>query len=443
MPHAQSPEAPHAPGRAPTIDEIRAQFAALSGPTVLLDNAGGSQVPACVGEAVRRYFNESYVQVGADYDMSRRASANVRAAHEIVKTFLNAHDPGDPAGGAAQGNGLGEVILGPSSTALCHILANSYADARDNDPYTPRTEVVVSTLGHEANIGPWERLKHRGFIIRYWHPERDSDGVWRCRVSALRNLLSARTAVVAFPHVSNVLGEITEVNEVARFAHAYGARVAVDGVAYAPHHAPNVRSLNCDWYVYSTYKVMGPHMAAMFGSREALAEVPGPNHYFIPKDQVPYKFELGGVNHEGCAAINALGDYLRFLAGQPGDGPVDRALIERAFGVINRHESALQEQFLSYLRSRKERAIEIVGPSSGGPGRVCTISFVKRGDSSRRIALALNEQGLAVRYGNFYSKRLIEAMGLHPEEGVVRVSLLHYNTPAEVERLISAIDELI
>ena len=110
-------------------------------------------------------------------------------------------------------------------------------------------------------------------------------------------------ALVAFPHVSNLLGEIVDVAEVTSLAHQSGARVVVDGVAYAPHRAIDVASWKVDWYAYSAYKVYGPHMAVLWGRSDALAELTGPNHFFIPDDEVPYKFEIGGPSHEGCAGI--------------------------------------------------------------------------------------------------------------------------------------------
>lgn len=413
--------------RVPSLEQIRAQFPALSRPTAFLDNAGGSHLPRCVLDAMTRYMAESFVQIGGDYPESLAAAENVAGAHDMVKLLLNAH-------------GAGEVVLAQSTTSLCHLLASCY----ERSPRSDRNEIVVCTAGHEANIGAWMRLAERGWVVREWRAERDhgqNHARWRILPHTLRGLLSERTRLVAFPHVSNILGEIVDAAEVAAMAHSVGARVVCDGVAYVPHRAPDVARLGVDWYVYSTYKVYGPHAAALFGTREAFAEIEGPNHYFIPRDRVPYKFELGGVNHESCAAINGLWEYLCFLAGEASlparrneTRARDRAMVERAFGVMENLELATQSMLIEWLRSRRD--IEIVGPTHADAGRVPTISFVVRGRSSRELATRANRDGLAMRFGHFYSKRLVESIDLEPDDGVVRVSLVHYSSPAEVTRLI-------
>lgn len=421
--------------RAPSLEQIRDRFPALRRSTAFLDNAGGSHLPRCVIDAMTRYMTEGYVQLGGDYPESLAAAANVADAHDMVKLLLNAH-------------GVGEVVLASSTTTLCHLLASCY----ERSPRPDRNEIVVCTAGHEANIGAWMRLADRGWVVREWRAEReprgDEQGSWRILPHTLRGLLSERTRLVAFPHVSNILGEIVDAAEVTAMAHSVGARVVCDGVAYVPHRAPDVARLGVDWYVFSTYKVYGPHAAALFGTREAFSELEGPNHYFIPRDRVPYKFELGGVNHESCAAINGLWEYLCFLAGEAGPPArrdetraSDRAIVERAFGVMERLELATQSMLIEWLRAR--RGIEIVGPTHADARRVPTISFVVPGRSSRELATRANRDGLAIRHGHFYSKRLIESVGLEADDGVVRVSMVHYTSPVEITRLIEWLDRAL
>ncbi|MBS0195512.1 MAG: aminotransferase class V-fold PLP-dependent enzyme [Planctomycetes bacterium] len=406
------------------LSAIREQFPGLAQPTVLLDNAGGSQLPACVIDAAADYMRRSYVQLGADYDISRAATATVAAAHAFAEKCFNA--------------GEGRAILGSSTTALVHTIANAYADAHAAGRLGGRDRIVVSTAGHEANIWPWLRLRSRGLDVVEWHPRPNGDGSWSLDTEALRGLLGPRALLVAFPHVSNILGDIWDAAEVTRVAHQFGARVCIDGVAYAPHRAIDVRELACDWYVYSLYKVFGPHMGAMYGSLEALAPLEGPNHPFIRKDDVPYKFEPGGVSHEGCAMIVGSSRYFRALAG---DAPDDRAAIVGAYRRIERLEHELADRLLTFLRGAP--GVKIHGGPVASATRVCTIAFSKPGRSSRQIAQALNARGLAVRFGHFYSKRLVERIGLDPDDGVVRASPLHYNTPEEIDRLIAALRELL
>ena len=400
-------------------DRIRSAFPALAGDTVFLENAGGSQVPAAVADRVRDYMVSSYVQLGAGYELSQRATDLVDEAHAFVKLLFNGSD--------------GEVILGPSTSALLQMLSNSYSKV-----LSPGDEVVVAEIGHEANIGPWKGLADSGIEIRWWEMD-PSD--FSSPLGALEGVLSDRTALVAFPHVSNLLGEILDVPAITGLAHRAGARVVVDGVAFAPHRVMDVAAWGVDYYAYSTYKVYGPHMAAMWASRDALAELQGPNHFFIPDDELPYKFELGGVSHEGCAGILGLRDYLELLAGVGEPGALDRSGVENAFDVMTSCELPLQARLVEYLRSRPD--VRIIGPAHGGPSRVGTVSFVHDTKSSREITEVVDGSGIAVRHGHMYAYHLCEALGMDPEDGVVRVSLVHYNTPDEIERLIGVFDRAL
>jgi cysteine desulfurase family protein (TIGR01976 family) len=400
-------------------ERIRSQFPALADDTVYLENAGGSQVPTVVADRISDYMLTSYVQLGAGYPLSQRATEIVDDAHHFVRLMMNGID--------------GEVILGPSTSALLRMLAGCYAQI-----LRPGAEIIVAQTGHEANIGPWKMLDRLGFELRWWEMDPAN---YRCPLSDLSELVSDRTALVAFPHVSNLLGEIVDVEGITELAHAAGARVVVDGVAYAPHRAMDVSVWNVDWYAYSTYKVYGPHMAALWGRRDALAELPGPNHFFIADDDVPYKFEVGGVSHEGCAGILGLRDYLAFVVGETDPQSLDRPTIEAAFDLMAACERPLQARLLEYLRSRDD--VRIIGPADDGTSRVGTISFVHTTKSSAEITAAVDRSGIGIRHGHMYAYHLCEAAGLDPEDGVVRTSLVHYNTPEEIERLIGVFDAVL
>jgi selenocysteine lyase/cysteine desulfurase len=396
-----------------------------------------------------RYFRASFVQLNADYATSRAATDTVRRGHEVVKVFLNGH-----AGRAEDvpvGRGLGEAVIASSTTVLCHTLAHAYAEARAAGTLGGRDEIIVSTAGHEANVGPWLRLASRGFRIVPWQaepcPGARNEIVWRPNLDTLRRLVSPRTALVTMPQVSNIMGEVWDVKGAAAIAHAAGARLVVDGVAYAPHHAPDVADLGCDWYIYSTYKVFGPHAAAMFGRREAFEDLTGPNHEFVAKDNLPYKWELGGANHESAAGIAALADYASFLAclashptpaPTPAAPPADRATFERAFSVMEGIEIALQRQFLEFLGSRP--GVRIVGPRATDASRVATIAFLSDRAAPAEISARLAARGFGIRQGHAYSKRLLDAAGI---PAVARVSFAHYNSPEEVDRVCGALAEII
>jgi len=398
---------------------IRERFPALAGETVFLENAGGSQVPQSVVDRMRDYMLGSYVQLGASYPLSVRASATVNEARAFVKTLF--------------GGGDGEVVLGPSTSALLQMLSDCYARMLG-----PGREVVVARCGHEANVGPWVRLERVGVKVRWWEVDPSS---FDSPIDGLTRLLSERTALVAFPHVSNLLGGIAEVAATTELAHAAGARVVVDGVAYAPHRAMDVEAWGVDWYAFSTYKVYGPHMAALWGRREAMAGLEGPNHFFVAAGDVPYKLELGGVNHEGCAGLLGVRDYLAFLADVAQPDRLDRHGVERAFDVMAACELPVQARLIEYLLSQPE--VRIVGPQHAGATRVGTVSFVHRSKRSREICDVVDRSGIAIRSGHMYAYRLCEALGLDPADGVVRVSLVHYNTLEEIDRLIVVLESVL
>jgi cysteine desulfurase family protein (TIGR01976 family) len=405
---------------APPIADVRAQFPSLSGERALLENAGGSQAPGVVIDAIADYMRSCYVQLGAGYPESTRATETVALAHAFVNRVMN-------------GEGIGTTILGPSTSQLCRMLADCYADV-----LAPGDEVIVAESGHESNVGPWFRLERFGAKVVVWPVHRESMAL---RPEDLTPLLGPRTRLIAFPHVSNILGDAIDVVDVTRLAHAVGARVVVDGVAYASHAPIDVREWDVDFYVYSTYKVYGPHMAAMFGKTDAWSELTGPNHFFI--SGLPGKFELGGACHEGCAGILALGAYLAFLAGDP---PLDprtlpsRETIVAAFETMRAMERPLMERLLGYLAA--DPRWRVIGPAKATPSRVATISFLNAHLSSPEVVAHTDARGVGIRSGNAYAYRLLQALSIDPGPGVVRASMVHYNTLDEVDRLVVALEEL-
>lgn len=408
------------------IEDIRRLYPALQDGDVLLENAGGSQLPEPVIDAITNHLRHDYCQLGAGYPASDRATATVDRAHRFMERF-------------AGGEGIGRVILGSSCTSLMHVLAHAVSDT-----IRPGDEVVVCEQGHEANIGCWLELEKAGAVIRWWQVDPETGSL---SIEALESVLSEKTRLVAFPHVSNLLGEIVDVEAVTRIVHRAGARVVVDGVAYAPHRAIDVRRWGVDFYVWSTYKVYGPHMGALFGRSEALAELRGPNHFFIPEEDVAYRFELGGASHEGCAGLCGLAPVLAHLADVENPEGVDadscsRETIVAAFDAMTMLEAPVQTRLLERLR--RHEGVRIVGPISPEiAARVSTISFTHFQRNPEDVVNVAKEAGIGIRHGHMYAYRLCNALGIVPDPGVVRVSAVHYNTVAEVDRLMDAIDPML
>ncbi|HEU0036174.1 MAG TPA: cysteine desulfurase-like protein [Kofleriaceae bacterium] len=393
------------PDPALDLDRIRAAFPALASGFTFLDNAGGSQTLALVADRVREYLCSTSVQLGASYAVSELAGERVHGAVAATAAYLGGreHD---------------EAVFGSSTTQLLANLALAIEPT-----LSPGDEIVISEADHHANVGPWQRLAaRRGLVVRRWPLDRQT---WRLECAGLEPLLSPRTRLVAFAHVSNVLGSIHDVAAITQLVHAHGARVCVDGVAYAPHRAIDVTAWDVDFYVFSFYKVYGPHAAVLFGKRALLDGLAGINHEFITS--IPYKLQPGNLNFELAYGTLGIHDYLATLGGP-----------RAAFDAIAAHEEQLADRLLAYLRSRAH--VRIYGDSSADRARrVPTISFTVDGRTPESIVREVDRHAVGIRHGDFYSKGVVAALGLADRGGVVRVSAVHYNTVAEIDRTIEAL----
>lgn len=406
-------------------ERLRAQFPALAKGAVFLENAGGAQMPIQAITAMRRFIEDSYVQTGAGYPASSRADRVVELARHTAQTLMN-------------GAGAGHTAFGSSATQLLHTLAQGLRPGwKEGD------EVVVSLTNHEANIAPWIVLEESGIKVRFWGV---NPATGESSLEELSRLLGPRTRLVALCHASNLMGHAEDVKAAAALAHEAGALTVVDGVAHASHQAVDVQSIDADFYVFSFYKVFGPHCAALYGSKEAWSQVRGRNHYFVDSQDWPRKFELGCLPYESLAAIVGLGSYLNLAAGRtapeqephPAEAePLTRAAVEEAFGEFKRMELGFLRPLLEFLNSRDD--VRIIGRPHPGPHRHATVSFVHSRRPSDAIAAEVNAKGLFIRHGHMYALRFCEAVNVAGEPGVVRVSALHTNTPEEALRLTDAL----
>ena len=404
------------------IDYVRLQFPALADGFAYLDNAGGSAVLKPVAERISQYLLNHAVQLGASYGPSQQAGAKVLEARASVAQLINAVHPE-------------ECVMGGSTTHLLQILARAIAPS-----IQPGDEIIVTHSDHEANIGPWQRLcAERGATLKVWSVDVDS---LELELADLDTLLSANTRVLAMTHASNILGSVNPVAEVARRVHAVGGKLVVDAVAYAPHRLVDVQASGADYYVFSFYKVFGPHFAVLWGKRELLLALPSLNHFFIGQDVIPYKLQPGNLNYElsyGCIGIS---DYLQDIGNRLGSQGTARQVMQAAFDAFEVQENLLAETLLAYLREAP--GVRIIGkPRVTAGDRVPTISFVVDGVPSEAIVRQVDTARIGIRFGDFYARHLIEALGLAPQGGVVRVSIAHYNTLDEMTRLVDCLDRAI
>ncbi len=412
---------PLIPVRRLDVGTIRAEFPALASGFVYLDNAGGSQVLRRVADRVRDYMLTSSVQLGASYCHSQDAGGKVLAARHAVAELINAaHDD--------------EVVMGSATTALMFQITQAILPS-----IRPGDEIILTNTDHEANIGGWIRLQAAGAVVRFWNVNRHT---LELDLADLEAMLSPKVKWVAMTHASNVLGTINPVSQVAQRVHCVGARLCVDAVAYAPHRLVDVQASGADLYVFSFYKVFGPHYAVLWGQRELLLSLASLNHYFIAETTIPYKLQPGNVSFELAYGCMGITDYLVAVGEQLGAVGTMRSKMQVAFDAFEAHENALAEQLLDYLRSKQK--VRIVGlPEAASGRRMPTISFVVDGMMSETVVLHTDQFGIGIRFGDFYAKRLIESLGLDAWGGVVRVSIAHYNTRGEIDTLIRHLDEVI
>ncbi|MDF5711128.1 MAG: cysteine desulfurase-like protein [Nostoc sp. S4] len=405
------------------LDKVRQYFPALAGEWIFFDNAGGSQTLKKVVDRISEFLLTSDVQLGASYSVSQLAGERLALATRGMATLINA-------------NSSKEVVMGPSTTMMLKVLSICLGQI-----FTPGDEIIVTNCDHEANIGAWVALEKQGMKVKVWQIRPDT---LELDLADLEPLMNQRTKLVALTHASNILGTINPIKKIAAFVRDRGAMICVDGVAYAPHRLIDVQDLDVDFYALSFYKAYGPHHALLYGKEEHLLRLPGLNHYFIAQTDIPYKFQLGNVNFELSYGMLGLCDYLSELAQLHYDNqtaPDLRNQMVQAFDLISIHEEKISDRLLNYLNSKSN--VKIIGQSKADhKSRVPTISFVVDGMHSSTIPPKVDQHYIGIRYGDFYAKRLIEYLGLASQGGIVRVSMVHYNTLEEVNKLIEAFEQI-
>lgn len=399
----------------------RSQFPGLERGWTFFDNAGGSQILSGALDRINRFLIEKNVQIGGSYAVSQDAAKALYEARTAAMHLVNASRPE-------------EIVFGSSTTALLQNLARAMASQ-----FAPGDEIVVTVSDHESNIGPWDRLQAAGVVLKVWPLNTQT---LTLDLADLEPLLSERTKLVCVTHVSNILGSINPIREIAEFVHARDIKLCVDAVAYAPHRAIDVQALDADYYVFSLYKTYGPHYALIYGKYDLLLELDTLYHYFYGKDKVPGKLEPGNPNYELAYSTCGIVDYLCELGSRLGETGSTRRKIERAFDAITQQEDALVERLLSYLRSRND--CRIIGLAVNcNSQRVPTISFRFDGRDAAEICKAIDKEKIAIRFGDFHSRRLAEYLKLTDQNGMLRVSMVHYNTVEEVDQLIAAFDRIL
>jgi len=396
---------------------IRAEFPSFKQADLkdlaFFENAGGSYTSASVLNRMRAYYWNTKVQPYGAYPASRAAGEAMDEAHRRMAIALNV---------AADW-----IHFGPSTSANTYTLGRAFESW-----LKPGDAVIVTNQDHEANTGAWRKLASRGAEIREWKVDPQTGHL---NIADLDKLLDSKVRLLAMPHASNIVGEINPVADVVRRAKAFGVVTVVDGVSYAPHGLPDLLTLGCDIYLFSAYKVYGPHQGIMAVRPSLAAELPNQGHFF--NETAPRKRLVpAGPDHAQIAASGGIVDYIEKVAeiagpDAPGANPYRKAAL-----AMRAQETALLAPLLDYLRKKND--VRLIGPDDPTK-RVPTVSIVVDRPASH-VAGMISRHNIGVGGGHFYAYRLLDAVGVNPTHGVLRMSFVHYTTPEEVDRLIAALD---
>jgi len=402
------------------IDFVRSQFPAFAQPSLegqaFFENAGGSYTCGQVIDRLTRFYTQRKVQPYAPYAASRLGGQEMDEARERLAAML--------------GVDTDELSFGPSTTTNTFVLANAVRK------WLPAgSAIIVTNQDHEANSGPWRRLADEGVEVREWCIDPETG---RLDPKGLAALLDDKVRFVAFPHCSNVVGQINDVAAICAMIRAAGAYSCVDGVSYVPHGLPDVGAFGADIYLFSAYKTFGPHQGVMVMRRKVGFDLPNQGHYF--NAEVLYqRFTPSGPDHAQVAASAGIADYFDALAGHHGitGGPCERA--RGVSGLMQAHETQLLQPLLDYLGDKN--SLRLLGPRDA-KGRAPTVA-VETSAAGEEVAGQLASLGIMAGGGDFYAVRALKAMGVDPTNGVLRLSFVHYTNKAEVDRLISALDQVL
>ncbi|MBF2561927.1 cysteine desulfurase [Listeria welshimeri] len=396
------------------IQKIRADFPILDQeinekPLAYLDNAATSQKPKQVIEALTHYyeFDNANVHRGV-HTLAARATDAYESARVKVAKFIHARE-------------VAEIIFTRGTTSAINLVVDSYAEAN----IEAGDEIVISYLEHHSNLIPWQQLaKRKGAVLKYIELEEDGT----ISVEQAQKTISEKTKIVALAHVSNVLGTITPIREIAAIAHKIGAVILVDGAQAVPHMEVNVVDLDADFYAFSGHKMMAPTgIGALYGKRELLdamepTEFGGEMIDFVELydstwKELPWKFEAGTPIIGGAIALGAAIDYLA----------------EVGLANIHTHEQALASYAIEEMS--KIEGITIYGPKDASK-RCGLVTFNLEGAHPHDIATILDEDGIAIRAGHHCAQPLMKWLDV---SSTARASFYIYNTKEEIDALIDGL----
>lgn len=402
------------------LEFVRAQFPAFSEPSLegqaFFENAGGSYACKPVIDRLNIYYRQTKVQPYHLHPVAQRAGELMDQSHQRLADYLNVSSD--------------EVHIGPSTSQNTYVLAQAFAQW-----LRPGDELIVTNQDHEANIGVWRRLERGGVVIKEWSVDAQTGEL---SLEDLDTLLTEKTRLLAFGHCSNIVAHLNPVAQICVKAREKGVVTVVDGVSYAGHGYPDVNGLGADIYLFSLYKTYGPHQGVMVIRRAIAEQLGNQAHYFNVAHKRKW-FVPAGPDHAQVAAAQGVLDYFDALhAHHFTDTATHTEKAANVRALLHASEQPLLAQLLDFVDHHAR--LRLVGPLDSAH-RAATVSLLHREQSPQTLAQSLVSQGVQCGAGHFYAVRLLEAMGINPDSGVLRLSFVHYTSADEMNQLLSALDK--
>tara|TARA_B100000035_G_scaffold310640_1_gene318806 strand:- start:2696 stop:4639 length:1944 start_codon:yes stop_codon:yes gene_type:complete len=408
---------------------------------IFADNAGGSQIPEQVLNNLNNFLINSYAQPTGNSIISKNLLVNLDNINDFVNILYS--------------NKNGNIIYGGSCTQLVYNLSNSM----ENFLKTNKGEIILPNFSHESCVSPFERIAKKNKLeIFWWNLEVNSENNSDCENDCENNLekykinydtllekVNINTSLVVLPHVSNILGNVLDIkyltNEIKK--KNSNTKVLVDGVAYMPHGLIDVTSYNVDFYVSSFYKFCGLRISTLYVKEDSIIYLDNINHYFLNKSENK-KLELGGINFECASSILGLKEYLlefaRFFNYEDSKNTnkelkFDRKLVEFIYSKTFYYEKVMLNLFNNFIINNKN--IEVL-ECKDEMQKTPLYSILFKDYDIKNINLILNELGIITNVGTFYCNRLLDYLNI--KNGVLRISLMHYNSFDEVNKIIETLN---
>ena len=380
------------------------------------ENAGGSFPSKFVVDKLTEFYGKTKVQPYGEFNESIEAGNAMDISYKKIAKML----------GVEENN----LHFGPSTSQNTYVLSNALRQAK-----VDRKTIIVSNQDHESNTGVWRNLGNVDFEIKEWKM-RDNGKLY---IEDLKEVLDEDVLLLAFPHVSNIIGEINPVKEICSLAKNVGAFTCVDGVSYAPHGIPLIKDFRPDIYLFSSYKTFGPHLGVMYVSSDFSQVLESQCHYFN-RSYNNKRFTPAGPDHAQIAALGGVADYYEAFAKHHFDEKsLNQETIDKINQFITQHEHRLLEPLLDFLDQKN--SLRVIG-STKTINRVPTVA-IKTEKSNIELAKKLNDLDVLVGTGDFYAVRLLEALNIDTVEGVMRISFVHYTSKNDIDKLVKALDSVI